>query len=203
MKKTLTEALAYLSTLGADLAQDKPLIDLKGVIPQGDHHQTAVFIRLPYEGAGIEKHTYERVTKLLTSINRPDTIKADVFTMLGPNCVKGWMPQIKAVQADGEPTLGPLFNPDWILAEVGGYVLQITVDVVVPSVLAEACGVKLDPDEEYTPSTFAEALKKGKLPPIGKVTLKKTDPYFSMPAAEVPIFEELEGTDDDDDESEF
>lgn len=143
-KVTLGEVLETLEKLGEDLAVDKPMIDLKGLIPMNDHHQTAVFLRLPSKEAMQDSGVQERVVKFLTSINRPDTIKADVYTLLGGNCRKGYQPTIAFPVVDGKPCKEGLFNPDWIVAQSVGYVLQITVDIVKPDVLAMAVGKPFD-----------------------------------------------------------
>lgn len=135
MKQGLQATLHQLDELGKDLAKDKPLVDLKGVIPLKDHHQTAVFVRLPYEGALNNEKVHERVFKFLSSINRPDTIKADVYTLLGANIMPGYQPHISHAEAGK----APLFNTDWVLTKIDSpYVIQITVDLVWPAVLEAA-----------------------------------------------------------------
>lgn len=170
-KVSLGEVLEHLNKLGESLEADKPLIDLHGILPAHDHHQTVVFIRLPYEGAATQKNVNERITKFLTSVNRPDTIKCDIFTILGANVAKGWQPAIKNAQ-QGK---GPLFNPDWITAadDVPPFVLQITVDVIHPHVLQQVLGA------ESEESLYAE--------------IQKAQPLYQKGKSKVVSFEELVG----------
>lgn len=132
----LGEILGQLHALGAQMEQDKPLVDLAGVLPMAEHHQCVVFLRLPYPGV-LQEHenVAERVVKFLGSINRPSTMKADVYTICGSNIMPGYQPQIEGVGKDGQP----LFNTDWVIENVPAspYTLQITVDVVHPNVLSK------------------------------------------------------------------
>lgn len=159
-KLTLGQVLAHLDALGGDLAKDKPLVDLAGIIPVADHHQTVIFIRSPYPGALAGGKVQERIVKLLTSVNRPDTIKADVYTVQGANVKQGWQPTLENAVIDGKEVHGPMFNPDWLIGAMpkAPWVLQITVDVVHPSVIAQA--LNLGSGEEWTEKEVEEVKEK-------------------------------------------
>jgi hypothetical protein len=142
-KVTLSQVIAHLEAVGAEFEKGKPMVDLKGVLPGGDHHQTAVFLRFPYPGVLDNSAVKDRVLKLLTSINRPDTIKCDIYTVCGGNVKAGFQPTITWPEVDGEVVQGGLVNHDDIVTNSpsGKYVLQITVDIVHPAVLQQALGM--------------------------------------------------------------
>lgn len=158
---TLKKVLDKLKAVGENMP-DAALVDVGGILPAGDHHQTAIFIRLPYPGAGDEQHVKDRVGKLLFSVNRPDTIKCDVWTICGNKCAPGWQPNLTP-----DSTGKGLFDHEKFMESGQGYTLQITVDIVHPAVLSAALGQEVDMTKlllghkgTYVPAGFMQGTGK-------------------------------------------
>ncbi len=124
---SLNDIFNQLRTLGEDLEEST---DFGSVLPEGhDHHRTALFIRLPWPGVlEQDSEVHERIAKLLNSVNRPDTMKMDVFTVVGNTVMPGWQPYTDAVSKG-------LYDPATAI-DIHPYVLQVVVDIVKPAALA-------------------------------------------------------------------
>jgi len=135
---TLGRVLAKLIELGNEVDQQKATVDMQGLFPAFEAHRTAVFIRIPYPGAANGEQPQERLAKLAASFNRPDTIKADFFTVIGRECYPGFQPWLEP--KDFQPGMFDVDRIQQYLVGAGhkGYVLHITVDIVTPDVLDKA-----------------------------------------------------------------
>lgn len=123
---SLNDIFDQLRKLGEDLEESA---DFSSVLPEGhEHHRTALFIRLPWPGLLDEdSEVHERIGKLLASVNRPDTMKMDVFTIVGNTVMPGWQPYADAASKG-------LYDPATAI-DTHPYVLQVVVDIVKPSAL--------------------------------------------------------------------
>lgn len=131
---SLNDVFNQLRKLGEDLDEN---VDFASLLPEGhEHHRTALFIRLPYPGLlTTDSEVHERIAKLLASVNRPETIKMDVYTIVGNKVMQGWQPYTdESAKGMYDPVTAIESNP---------YVLQVIVDIVKPAAL-EATAAALD-----------------------------------------------------------
>lgn len=124
---TLNEILDRLREVGDQLEET---MDYAAILPQEGHHRSAMFIRLPHPAVAAQQgEVFERLARLVESVNRPDTIKMDVYTVIGNNVLPGFQPHTD-LTAKGS------FDPEQITAIVSTpYVLQVVVDVIQPAAL--------------------------------------------------------------------
>lgn len=129
---TLSDVFDRLLEISKKL-DDEEAFDVADLFDGSVHHRTVVYVRLPWpQLVETDAEVQERLARFLTSINRPDTIKCDVFTVIGDDVFVGYQPNTNA------KALG-VFDPDAVqeyLDDAEGaapYVLQITVDVIKPA----------------------------------------------------------------------
>ena len=129
MEAKLSQILDRLREIAAEMEE---VMDYSGITPEEGHHRTAMFIRLPYPPvAAVHGEVSERLSRLVESINRPDTIKVDVYTVVGQHVLNGFQPHT-------ELTAGGDFNPEQMYVTLPNpYVLQMVVDVVQPDALEQ------------------------------------------------------------------
>lgn len=111
----------------------KDTMDYSGITPQDGHHRSAMFIRLPYPAVAAQNgEVFERLSRLIESLNRPDTMKCDVYTVIGEHVLQGFQPHTD-LTAKGS------FDPEEIHKILPGqpYVLQMMVDIVQPQALEQ------------------------------------------------------------------
>jgi hypothetical protein len=128
-KATLSQILDRLRAIGDDL---KEAMDYSAIAPEDGHHRSVMFIRLPYPPvAAVHGEVFERLSRLMESLNRPDTMKVDVYTVVGRHILSGFQPHTE-LTADGD------FDPEDFHAILSNpYVLQIVVDVVQPDAMEQ------------------------------------------------------------------
>lgn len=128
-KATLSQILDRLRQIGDELQE---AMDYSAIAPDEGHHRSVMFVRLPYPPvAAVHGEVFERLSRLMESVNRPDTMKVDVYTVVGRNILPGFQPHTE-LTADGD------FDPEEFHAILSHpYVLQIIVDVVQPDAMEQ------------------------------------------------------------------
>lgn len=127
---TLSDVFDRLREIGQELGKEEAFDVAELFEGGGSHHRTVVYVRLPWpqivEG---DTEVAERLMRLLTSINRPDTIKCDIFTVIGEEILQGYQPNTN-VKATG------VWDPDEMQMYLDDghqpYVLQVTIDIIKP-----------------------------------------------------------------------
>jgi hypothetical protein len=129
-KVTLNQILDRLREIAEK--ELKPAMEYSAILPGDGHHRSAMFIRLPYPPvAAVQGEVFERLSRLVESVNRPDTIKMDVYTVIGDKVLNGFQPHTNLTAK------GP-FDPEQITAIIeNAYVLQIVVDVIQPAAMEQ------------------------------------------------------------------
>lgn len=102
----------------------------------GEQHRTALIFDLTPEQWNKDDNIPERVTRLATSLNRPDTLKADIFTYVPDPVDQTGGKLKKGVHYSEDMLKGALdgvSDPVAVLKDKGGYTLVAHVHVIPKS----------------------------------------------------------------------